>query len=51
MSTGVSAVATVTSGSMWLRVRLVWVDLRTWSKNLLRALFGEVLCLTAGDIN
>ena len=51
MSTGVSAVATVTSGGIRVRIRLAWSDLRAWSPNLLRAWFGEVLCLTAGEVN
>lgn len=51
MSTSVSAVASVTSGSLWFRIRLTWLDLRAWSKNLLHAWFGEVLCLTAGEVD
>lgn len=51
MNTGVSTVAAVTSGGIRVRIRLAWTYLRAWSLNLLRACFGEVLCLTAGEVN
>lgn len=51
MSTGVSAVATATSSGVSARIRLAWTDLRPWFRNFLRACLGDVLCLTAGEVD
>ena len=51
MSTGVSAVTSVTSGGMRVRIRLGWEVFQAWSWNIVRACLAEVLCHTAGEVN
>jgi hypothetical protein len=40
-------------GSLDQRSQLwvLWTGFLRWSRNLLRSLFAEVLCITAGDID